>query len=661
MDDVAALFVSGDPGEDLELFRELFDRMPQLGWTARPDGYIDFYNRGWYEYTGTTFADMAGWGWQSVHDPSTLPSVKERWSASIATGQDFEMEFPLRRHDGVFRWFLTRVRPLRDAQGTIVRWVGINTDVTVIRELRESLDRERANLREIFQLAPSFMARARGPNHVFEEANPSYMRLVGEDRPLLGLSAREALPEIEGQGLFELLDSVYSTGAPFTGTEVRVMLRRGDALEELYVDFVYQPTRNAQGQVDGVFAHGADVTAQVRARQQIEQQAIELRQANHAKDQFLATLSHELRTPMTAVLGWTRLLRMGLSASEAPAAVEAIEQAASAQAQLIEDVLDVSRITSGKFTFERRPVDLATVAGAAITALHPTAAARKVEILTSFPPALPPVAGDEGRLQQVIWNLVSNALKFTPKGGSVTVRITHTGSVVRLNVQDTGEGIAADFLPFVFEPFRQGDASTTRAHGGIGLGLSIVRSIVELHGGRVTAASEGKGRGSSFTVELPVLESEPAIGERPASAPLSLDPARIEELPLLPGAVVLIVDDQAYTRDVTAAILRRTHATVHAASSVREGLEMLREHEPDVVVCDIAMPGEDGYDFVRSVRALDPPASDTPIVALTAYARPHDRLQALNAGFNDYLKKPAEPLDLARTVLQLTTGRQAGR
>lgn len=656
MDDVAAPAPSG-PGDDLELFRQLFDRMPQLGWTARPDGYIDFYNRGWYEYTGTTFEDMAGWGWQSVHDPSMLPTVIERWNASIATGEDFEMEFPLRRHDGVFRWFLTRVRPLRDAQGTIVRWVGINTDVTTIRELRESLDRERANLREIFQLAPSFMARLRGPNHVFEEANPSYVRIVGEDRPFLGLPAREALPEIEGQGFFELLDEVYATGTPYTGTEVRVMLRRGDALEEVYVDFVYQPTRNAQGQIDGVFTHGTDVTAQVRARQKIEQQAVELRQANHAKDEFLATLSHELRTPMTAVLGWARLLRMGLTASEATVAIEAIEQAASAQAELIEDVLDVSRITSGKFTFERRPVDLAAVARAAITALHPTAAARKVEILTSFPPAVPPIAGDEGRLQQVIWNLISNALKFTPKGGSVTVRIAQTGSVVSLSVHDTGEGIEPEFLPFIFEPFRQADTSTTRTHGGIGLGLSIVRSIVELHGGRVTAASEGSGRGSTFTVELPILESEPAIGAAPEPRPVSLDPDGMTDLPLLPGVVVLVVDDQAYTRDVAAAILRRAHATVHVAASVREGLEMLRTHEPDVVVCDIAMPAEDGYDFVRAVRALDPPARDTPIVALTAYSRPHDRLQALNAGFTDYLKKPVEPADLARTVARLTTER----
>jgi len=622
--------------------------MPQLGWMARPDGFIDFYNRGWYEYTGTTFDEMAGWGWQSVHEPAMLAAVTERWSAAIAVGTELEMEFPLRRHDGTFRWFLTRVRPIRDAEGEIVRWVGINTDVTILRELRDSRDRERMNLRELFELAPAFMARLRAPNHIFEEANPSYMRLVGERRTLIGLPVREALPEIEGQGFFELLDGVYESGRPFTGTEVRVLLRRGESMEERFVDFVYQATRDGEGHIDGVFAHGTDVTTQVHARQRIEKQAVALRHANQVKDEFLATLSHEMRTPITAVLGWARLLRMGLTAPEASVAIDAIEQGAAAQAQLIEDVLDISRITSGKFTFERRLVHLGALAHAAITALHPTAAARRIEILTSFPPALPPIAGDEGRLQQVIWNLLSNALKFTPKGGSVTVRMTHSGSVIRLSVQDTGRGIAADFLPFIFEPFRQGDTSTTRTQGGIGLGLSIVRTIVELHGGTVTAESAGHDRGSTFTVELPILESPPTMGEQPPKPPMPLEPAR--GLPLLPGVVVLVVDDQDYTRDVAAAILRMAQATVHTAASVREGLRMLREHEPDVVVCDIAMPEEDGYVFVRAVRALEPPACDTPVIALTAYSRPQDRMQALNAGFNEHLKKPVEPVDLADAV-----------
>ena len=648
------------PGpDDLRLFFDLFDRMPQLGWTARPDGYIDYYNRGWYDYTGSTPEEMAGWGWQSVHDPAMLARVMERWAASIATGADFEMEFPLRRHDGTFRWFLTRVRPLRDASGAIVRWVGINSDVTMIRELRETVDRERNNLRELFELAPAFMARVREPNHIFEEANPAYMRLIGEHRRIIGLPVREALPEIEGQGFFELLDQVYNTGEPFTGEEVRVLLRRGDEIEERYVDFVYQPTRNAEGRIDGVFAHGNDVTAQVLARKRIEEQAVELRRASQVKDEFLATLSHELRTPMTAVLGWSRLLRMGLSASEAPIAIEAIEQAASAQAQLIEDVLDISRITAGKLTLDSRAVDLCAVTRAAITALHPTATARRVEILSSLPPVVPSIAGDEGRLQQVIWNLLSNALKFTPKGGTVTVRVIHDGSVVRLTVQDTGRGIEPQFLPHIFEPFRQADSSTTRTQGGLGLGLSIVRTLVELHAGVVRAESKGAGQGSTFTVEFPVLESPAAVG-----SPSGGDAVPIERsgpggaLPLLLGVKVLVVDDQDYTRDVATAILRRTQATVLAARSVREGLKAFDDEEPDLVVCDIAMPEQDGYEFVRAVRAKDGPGSITPIVALTAYSRPQDRIRALNAGFDEYLKKPIEPMELVETVRRLTTERR---
>ncbi|MGZ8868657.1 MAG: PAS domain-containing hybrid sensor histidine kinase/response regulator, partial [Thermoanaerobaculia bacterium] len=605
----------------------------------------------------TTLIDMEGWGWQSVHDPAIVESVVERWSAAIATGSDFEMEFPIRRHDGVFRWFLTRVRPIRDAEGTILRWVGINSDITNSRELRDSVERERINLQELFELAPAFMARTRTPNHVFEVANPSYMRLIGEGRQIIGLPVREALPEIEGQGFFELLDRVYETGMPHTGTEVPVMVRRGDLVEERFLDFVYQPTRDAQGQIDGVFAHGTDVTAQVRARQQVERQAVELRKANQLKDEFLATLSHELRTPLTAVLGWARLLRMGLTAPEVEVAIDAIEQGASAQAQLIEDVLDISRITSGKFTFECRPVDLGSIAHAAITALHPTASARKVEILSSFPPALPPIAGDAGRLQQVIWNLVANALKFTPKGGSVTLRIAPAGSVLRLTVQDTGQGIGAEFLPFIFEPFRQADTSTTRTHGGIGLGLSIVRTIVELHGGTVTAESDGEGLGATFTVELPVLESALTAGETRSTSPPAPVPTVPAELAFLSDVVVLIVDDQDYTRDVAAAILRNARATVHVAASVRQGLELLREQEPDVVLCDIAMPEEDGYKFVSVVRALESPLRETPIVALTAYGRPHDRLRALNAGFTDYLKKPVEPVVLADTVRRLIAER----
>jgi hypothetical protein len=260
---------------------------------------------------------------------------------------------------------------------------------------------------------------------------------------------------------------------------------------------------------------------------------------------------------MTAVLGWSRMLKLGLSETEAQVAIDAIEQGASAQAQLIEDVLDVSRIMSGKLTFNPRPTDLRTVAQAAITTVHPAAVAKGIEILTAIPPILPPISGDEGRLQQIVWNLLANAIKFTPRGGTVTLRLGYEGSVVRLAVSDTGEGIDRAFLPYVFEPFRQADSSTTRPHGGIGLGLAIVRSLVEMHGGRALVASKGKGHGATFTLQLPVLEAAPAIAA--ASVPeRAVLPAASLSLPSLTDLPVLVVDDQQFTRDVVSAILRRS-------------------------------------------------------------------------------------------------------
>ena len=373
------------------------------------------------------------------------------------------------------------------------------------------------------------------------------------------------------------------------------------------------------------------------------------------KDQFLATLSHELRTPMTAVLGWARMLKLGLSESEAREALDAIEKNAEIQAHLIDDVLDVSRIVAGKMTFKPAPVNVETVLRAAMTTVQPAASAKGIEILTNIPPVLPPVLGDEGRLQQVIWNLLSNSVKFTPRGGTITVRLAHAGSLLRLTVQDTGRGIEPPYLPHVFEPFSQEDASMTRSHEGIGLGLSIVRSLVELHGGRIRAASEGAGRGATFTVELPVMESAPGDVVRPPKTDTAAPPV-VEgaELPALHGVRVLLIDDQAFTRDLLAAIFRRAHADVHAASSVREGLKEFEATSPDVVVCDLAMPEEDGFAFLRAVRALRPSSNGTPIIALTAFGRPEDRLHALASGFDAYLKKPVDPEELASIVLRLS-------
>ena len=390
--------------------------------------------------------------------------------------------------------------------------------------------------------------------------------------------------------------------------------------------------------------------------EQLAQKSLE--DSNRRKDQFLATLSHELRTPMTAVLGWARMLKLGLSESETREAIDAIVKSAEVQAQMIDDVLDVSRIVAGKMTFHPVPVDIAPVLRAAMTTVHPAAAAKGIEILASVPPLLPPILGDEGRLQQIIWNLLSNAVKFTPRNGVITVRLAHVGSILRLTVKDTGKGIESGYLPHVFEPFSQEDGTITRAHEGIGLGLSIVRSLVELHGGHIRAASEGPGLGATFTVEVPFIESVRAVkGADPQTNIATAPPARGRDLPNLNGVRILVIDDQKFTRDVVAAVFRRARAEVSAASSVREGLEQFQAMTPDVVVCDLAMPEEDGYAFVRAVRALPSASNATPVVALTAFSRPEDQQQALAAGFDAYLRKPVDPEELASTVLRLTPPR----
>ncbi len=379
-----------------------------------------------------------------------------------------------------------------------------------------------------------------------------------------------------------------------------------------------------------------------------------LEDTNRRKDEFLATLSHELRTPMTAVLGWARMLKLGLPEKESHDAVDAIERSAAMQAQLIDDVLDVSRIVAGKMTFHPTPVDLGPVVQAAMTTVHPAATAKDIEILVSVPPSLPRVLGDEGRLQQIVWNLLSNAVKFTPRGGTVTLRATHAGSMLRLTVQDTGKGIEPDYLPHVFEPFNQEDASFTRSHEGIGLGLSIVRSLVELHGGRIRAASEGAGRGATFIVEIPAIESARVTTESPPKVAGAIESLpKAGDLPDLHGARVLVIDDHEFARDLFVAIFRRANADVRAASSVRSGLEEFAASPPDVVICDLAMPEEDGFAFLREIRALPSASNATPVIALTAFGRPEDRAQALAAGFTDYLKKPIQPEELVAAALRV--------
>ena len=429
------------------------------------------------------------------------------------------------------------------------------------------------------------------------------------------------------------------------------------------------------GGLAAAFLLFAITRAQVRARAQAEALAMdnallyrqaegaraEAEVANRAKDEFLATLSHELRTPLTAILGWTRIMRREkVDEPTRERGLEVIERNVRAQARLIEDVLDVSRIITGKMQLNVHRVEMRGAIDAAIESVRPAAEAKKIAIVPLVEGAAA-IMGDAERLQQVVWNLLSNAIKFTPSGGRIDVCLRSSGHDVELEVADSGKGILPEFLPYVFDRFRQADSSSTRAHGGLGIGLALVRHLVELHGGTVQARSGGEGRGSTFSISLPVAgpAAEPGeVGPVPAA---TVSRASLSGLPTLDGLRVLVVDDEADARDLLGVILRGRGAVVDVVGSAADALDAIARALPDVMVSDISMPESDGYHLIRELRARgERDGGATPAVALTAYARSQDRERALAAGFQLHLAKPVEPDDLIVAVAELA-GRTAAR
>jgi hypothetical protein len=465
--------------------------------------------------------------------------------------------------------------------------------------------------------------------------------------------------------------------------EFRLKLHSGDYAWHL-VRAV--PQRDASGKIVRWFGTNTNIEAE-RAQQErirsllreVEQQSHQLReeaverrraeaaaeearakaeQAGRTKDEFLAVASHELRTPLNAILGWAQILRGGsVDPSGFMRGLETIERNAKVQVRLIDDILDGSRIITGKLHLEIRALDLNAVVEAAVEAVRPSASARNIAISIELEPAAAHIKGDPDRLQQVVWNLMNNAIKFTPKGGRVDVRARRAGTHIELSVSDTGRGIAPEFLPHVFERFRQADASSTRQHGGLGLGLALVRHLVEAHGGTARAESAGEGQGAAFTLTLPVLavsaESSASV-RAPNRAPTARDPL---DRDFLRDVRVLVLDDEPDARELVAMVLRTRGADVLIASSVDQAIELLERRAPDVLVSDIGMPLTDGYTLLRRIRALPTDASRIPAVALTAYAREQDRRLAFEAGFQAYLSKPVDPEALARTVAEVAGAR----
>lgn len=461
------------------------------------------------------------------------------------------------------------------------------------------------------------------------------------------------------------LESILTVaGRVFYQTHIFPLLKLHSKVEEIYVSLKSQSGGEVPVLINAVrldregAAVNVCVLVPIQQRSEYEDELLRSKklaeEAIRAKDEFLALVSHDLRSPLNAILGWTRMLRsQNLDAAMTEKALETIERSANAQSQLIEDILDSSRIISGKLRLDVRHVNPAEVIQGALDVVKPSADAKHVRLQSILNPGASPVSGDPDRLQQVMWNLLSNAIKFSPKGGIVQVRLERINSHVEITVADNGQGINPEFLPFVFERFRQANISGRR-QGGLGLGMTITRQLVELHGGTIRAESSGEGKGATFTVELPI-----AISARPRELHSWGDMEHLETLPTLNGLHVLVVDDERDARELLTELLTRAGARVSAAGTVAEGVECVLTLKPNVLVSDINLNGESGYSLIRAVRDL---ASDEarliPAIALTAETRFSDRMRALSAGFQLHLPKPVEPAELITLIANLSMRKQ---
>ncbi|PYN41780.1 MAG: hybrid sensor histidine kinase/response regulator [Candidatus Rokuibacteriota bacterium] len=535
---------------------------------------------------------------------------------------------------------------LRDTDGRVIGAIGI------LRDMRE-LDKARAYAESLIKNAPDpvFVSDLEGK---ILQANDAVSHLLGfRQDEVVEQSVSRFLGADETREFVAALREVVEHGV---SRNVRLHPRSASG-EVISTTLNASALRDAYGNVIGAIGILRDMRAYEQVLHDLEDSRRELRDADQAKDRFLAIVSHELRTPLTAMLGWVRLLTTGrLDDATSARALPVIERNTKLLAQLIDDLLDVSGIIAGKLRLEVGPVDLVAVIESAIEAVQGLADAKSIGLKAVLDPSAGSVAGDPGRLQQVVWNLLANAIKFTPNRGRIDLRLERAGAHARLTVRDTGRGISPELLPHIFDRFRQDER--TRQHGGLGLGLAIVRHIVKLHEGNVWAESEGEGRGATLVVELPLPIDDVHSAPKTATVYRRLESAS-SRLINLAGRRILVVDDEADARDLLAQILGQAGADVIVAGSADEALETLRRWRPDVLVSDIGMPGDDGYVLIRKVRALGAgEGGQVRALALTAYARSEDRALALEAGFHTHIAKPVDPLELTALIAGLAPERR---
>ncbi len=624
------------------LYRAIGESIDFGVWLCDADGRNIFASESFLRLVGMTQEECSNFGWGNVLHPDDAQRTVAAWKECVRTGGTWDIEHRFRGVDGEWHPILARGVPVRNERGEVTCWGGINLDISRLKRAEQELRAAKQRLESLLENSPLAVIE-------WSSSDFRVVRWSDEATRVFGWTADETLGKrIDELDWFypadralvgQLMTDMLSGARPQNVLRNRNLRKDGSAI---HCEWYNSTLHDAPGK-PSVLSLVLDVTERERAEQ-------ELADANRAKDEFLSVLSHELRTPLNAILGWSEMLaRHLLDAQTASKAVEAVNRNARAQLALINDVLDVSRIVSGKFRLDVRPVDLGEILRAAVDATKPAADAKHLVVNVSIP-LQPIVAGDPDRLQQIFWNLLSNSVKFTPPGGQIDATITRAGAYLDVRISDSGAGIPADFLPHVFERFRQRDSSTTRAQqSGLGLGLAIVRHLAELHGGTVRAESGGEGRGATFTVTLPVR----AVAD-PDSGRETAERVDAEELPpgstALIGVRVLVVDDQDEARLLLDTVLRRFGAAVTLCASAAAGIEAIEQVPPDVLIADIGMPGMDGYDMMRRVRANPALGGQPPAIALTAYGSPDDRRRALDAGYQEHLAKPVVPDLLVRVI-----------
>jgi PAS domain S-box-containing protein len=680
------------------------------------DGIILSWNPGAEKLYGYTAAEAIGQP-VTMLIPSDRPDEEPRILKQIRSGERVDhYETVRRRKDGTLLDVSLTVSPVKDADGRIIGASKIARDISARIRAEEQL-REQAeiietvnhigqtlagelDLHKLVQAVTDAATEISGAHfgsffyNVLDERGESYMLYTLSGVPAEAFAHLPMprntdifAPTFSGDGTVRIadvhLDPRYGKNSPYYGMPkghlpvvsylaVPVISRSGEVLGGLFFGHPEAGVFSERHErvVEGLAAQAAVAMDNARlfeavqkARAEAETSASEqerlyreAQESSRLKDEFLATVSHELRTPLTAILGWAHMLRTGgFNGDDSLKAIETIERNARSQSQLIDDLLDVSRIITGKLRIDVRPIDPNSFIEAAIESVRPAAEAKEVRVQRIMDTGVVTVSGDPIRLQQVIWNLLSNAIKFTPKGGRVQVRLERVNLHIEIGVRDSGAGIAPEFLPYVFDRFRQADQRTTRQHGGLGLGLAIVRHLVELHGGTVRAESPGQGQGATFTVLLPVAPVYQSVGQGERVHPAARDTLPLYECPdRLDGLKILTVDDEPDTRELLKVGLGQCGAQVTAVGSVAEALEAIGAAVPDLLISDIGMPGEDGYELIRRVRELPAEGGGkVPAIALTAYARVEDRMQALRAGYQMHVPKPVELAELVAVAASL--------